>query len=523
MSLHLHTRNQNATDRDDLVVLVHGTYAASDFDEGSDWWQDGSDTAAALRQRLPTGTRMARQGEIFHWSGANSERARIKAAGDLLEYVGQLEEQGRGYHLVGHSHGGSVIWHTLRLAALRKRPLTNLRSWVTVGTPFLHHRTRGAWNVVNLLNVLLAVVLFRPAYVAFRSLATIVAAPILGIQNADTVAVQDIPERLSLFRTPVLKVLDLLGMSVATGSEGLRIGSFDSSRGDSIYEYLFLTPEGWLLLAVAILVIYVYLNLGGFFLSPVIESLRIRAEKRLERNAMETYQDRWLGIWSPDDEAINGLRATLDLSVSFVARMATRDRVLFSDHISLLSRPYYWVLSPLFNNCLRPIIDGIVRSFVVKTAQGNNRPAAEVIEVSAAPIHTESADRFGPVPSWLNQKLVDAANANAANIAPRLRRLLAEPSFVTGLETLGDTISGKELIHTSYFDHPEILDLLVLHMTPLADDSRQPMLWGSRTDDLERWLADWKAAGMGLAAGAIHDRRPNAPVADSARSIRRAG
>ena len=54
-----------------------------------------------------------REGEVFHWSGENSERSRIKAGRDLLEYLLALESAGRGYHLIGHSHGGSVIWHAL--------------------------------------------------------------------------------------------------------------------------------------------------------------------------------------------------------------------------------------------------------------------------------------------------------------------------------------------------------------------------------------------------------------------------
>ena len=43
------------------------------------------------------------------------------------------------------------------------------------------------------------------------------------------------------------------------------------------------------------------------------------------------------------------------------------------------------------------------------------------------------------------------------DIAPRLRRLIGTPSFSSALEALGDSISGHELIHTSYFDHPEVV------------------------------------------------------------------
>jgi hypothetical protein len=200
---------------------------------------------------------------------------------------------------------------------------------------------------------------------------------------------------------------------------------------------------------------------------------------------MEAYRGRWLGIWSSNDEAINGLRATLDLSVSFVAQVTPRDRILLSDYLSLLSRPYFWMLAPAFNRFLRPMLDRVVRSFVVKTAQGNNRPAAEVVAVSPYPVPDSGPAEHPALPAELNARLVDRANQYARDIAPKLRDLLSEPSFVTGLERFGHTLAGHELIHTSYFDHPQILDLLTLHVVWAQQDRSylqraarsQPVLW----------------------------------------------
>jgi len=239
---------------------------------------------------------------------------------------------------------------------------------------------------------------------------------------------------------------------------------------------------------------YVFLILASLFLNPVVESLRIRAENRLERTAMETYRGRWLGLWSSNDEAINGLRATLDLSVSFVAQAAPRDRILLSDDLSLLSRPYTWLLAPAFNRLLRPLLDQIVRSFVVKTAQGNNRPAAEVVAVSPFPVPDSAADMHPALPAELNARLVDRANRYARDIAPKLRGLLAEPSFVAGLERFGHALSGQELIHTSYFDHPPILDMLALHVSWGQRDDR-PLPPSSRFEgDLWNWFCRFKGS-----------------------------
>gem|GEM_PF-4050527 len=41
---------------DDLILLLHGTYAARDSDVGDAWWQQGSRTWEALKGKLPRGT-----------------------------------------------------------------------------------------------------------------------------------------------------------------------------------------------------------------------------------------------------------------------------------------------------------------------------------------------------------------------------------------------------------------------------------------------------------------------------------
>src|SRR5438105_6993814 len=120
-------------DAKDLIVFVHGTGASNPADEGKKWWQlqsTFSNELGGLQSRaiatLP-----------FHWSGLNSELARRRAGQALFERLLQTDQSGQRYHLVGHSHGGSVIWHALTLSAAQGKRLANLRSWCTVGTPFL--------------------------------------------------------------------------------------------------------------------------------------------------------------------------------------------------------------------------------------------------------------------------------------------------------------------------------------------------------------------------------------------------
>ena len=382
-----------------------------------------------------------------------------------------------------------MIWHALCRARLHRKELASLRSWSTVGTPYLQHRTRRMWHALNIINLLLAAILLRPAYYTLQKLAQVAGAALLGRDEGITLAHTGVTKSMPLTREVGLRVLEWLGVSVTETAQGTQLGSYDPAGGRSLLEYLFLSMEGWMILGVALLCVYVYLNLATFFLGPLLESLWIRKEESMERGVMRTYQGRWLGIWSPEDEAINGLRTTIQLSISFVSRISLRESVLFSDWLSLVSRPYHWILIRFYNTLLRPLLDGIVRSHVVKTALGNNRPGAEVIAVSPAPIESIEAPCL---PDWLHQKISAEADRHARDIAPKLRNLLAEPSFVSGLQSLGDTMTGQELVHTSYFDHGEVLDLLAANMAWAAGTPQRLSTGTARSLALWGWFRQSK-------------------------------
>ena len=176
---------------DDLVIFVHCTFAGDrgQRDDGKRWWQRDSDVWKWMQSHLPDGVTLPDESvKLFHWSGENSQSGRLAASTRLLAWLIELERQKRRYHLVGHSHGGSVIWEALvtsevvntehyvsldllrelvarklvsRRGSRRKSvpgilaypqisseiKLDGLRSWTTVGTPFLHHLPSRRWLV----------------------------------------------------------------------------------------------------------------------------------------------------------------------------------------------------------------------------------------------------------------------------------------------------------------------------------------------------------------------------------------
>jgi hypothetical protein len=177
---------------DQVVILVHGTFAADDRDDGTDrWWQRNSPVAQSLAEevRLLNGApvRCAPEGvghfysppwwkrlwrryvsekclgesiqssmdAVFHWSGHNRESARRQAGAMLLDHLKSFDSRGP-FHVVAHSHGGGVLWEALSLAAAetpddqRGGPLQNLRSCTTVATPFLRY-SPDFWAVTAVL------------------------------------------------------------------------------------------------------------------------------------------------------------------------------------------------------------------------------------------------------------------------------------------------------------------------------------------------------------------------------------
>lgn len=448
---------------DSKVILVHGTFASSENDRGSDWWQVGSDFYRSLQAKLWPNVELAGEGEVFHWSGENHERARGKAAAELLKFLRRHEEAGNKYHLVGHSHGGSVIWNALRMATVRGEELKCLTSWSTVGTPFLHHRSRSPFSPINLLYLVLGSLLLYPVARTFWFLAMLV----FGTMNQGIVIAghDRVGPVLAIVRAPFLKLVEVMGVPLQDVADGIRVGSYDPASGASLNSYLLGTFEGWVILFGIIASAYCTLLLCSCCIGPVCEVFRNTWEKKLEQRAFQRYGDRWLGLWTRDDEAINGLRKTLELSVSFVGTLVPRERVYISDLVSMPSRPLLSVVAPFYNRLVRPVLDSTIRNMVIKTAQGNNRPAADVIAVSPHPALLPSKNSAPSLPRAVSLQLLSAANMHAEKLGPKLREFFAEPSFSAGLEKLSHTLDSKTLVHTSYFDHDEVVELLAMNIT----------------------------------------------------------
>ncbi len=481
-----HVAANDDNQRSSVVIMVHGTFAAAEDDCGERWWQSGSPVALQLQSLVPASTQLADGSEVFHWSGENSDRARSKAGVQLLRHIQRLEEEGCDYHLVGHSHGGSVIWNALQRSVLRRRPLQRLRSWTTVGTPFMQLRSPGVMRAKTLLGLIVGLVLLLPAMGAPSLLVRTLYNITFDNRTGVILESHDKASFANVLQAPILALVECFGIAVHSQPDGVQVGSFDPNGNQTLAAYFFATPEGLFLLILMMGMSYFFLHCAALCLAPAVESLRMRFEQRLRQRAFELYGARWLGLWSPDDEAINGLRSTLQISVSFVRKIVPREVVYLSDILTLLSRPYYWLFAPLYNRFIHPAIDGKIRDIVVRSAQGSDRPGTMLIDVVPYPLATESFSP-PPLPALLNVKLLSFANRHAHELVPKLRNLIAQTSFTSGLETFGKQLSGKELVHTAYFELEEVLKLIAANIHwETANAGKNHSL-----DRMPTWLRKW--------------------------------
>ncbi|MBX3510481.1 MAG: hypothetical protein KF700_04720 [Hyphomonadaceae bacterium] len=140
------------------VVTVHGTGDTASDLTGEKWFQQGAPFAQRLQQHL---TAQGLEADIIPhlWSGANSAWDRERAANKLAARVRKLFDKYDSIHLIGHSHGGNVANDAavlLKWGLRRSAKNERLDSLITVGTPFFNVRTGWLQKVAGILFQILA-------------------------------------------------------------------------------------------------------------------------------------------------------------------------------------------------------------------------------------------------------------------------------------------------------------------------------------------------------------------------------
>ena len=432
----------------DTIWTIHGTGAAAASDEGTAWWQRGSDFTSALEQRLrdPVQLGPGAAGNLFHWSGENSEVARRRAGRDLYRLL-EGEDRKGPFHLIGHSHGGSVIWHALCEAQGRGNPLSNLRSWSTVATPFLHYSTR-----LSFLWLLLPI------------------AAIIGLAATIT------PWGIGFLRETRFNAMDwsLTGIYTIAGLVGL----------------LLLVP----------LMIY-----GAVLVRGLLAWFQGPKHRKRQEDALRTFGERHLAIWSPDDEAINGLAKSVGgVNGSLMPRVPWPSELFTATTASvrlraLLAAPILSLLAPVNNLVLAPLVDGLVFRRITHKLQGNDIGSDDLCRVTPGPLADLAND---PLPIETSTQLREKAESYAAALVSRIRDELgivgennADVPVIFG--RIGKQLTWKELIHNTYFEHPDVQSLLAAH---IASGTSVDRLGALDRHELVSWYEQARAHGRSTVA-----------------------
>jgi hypothetical protein len=437
-----------------VVITVHGTFAGNLRKEPPHWWQSEATLAIELTKKLGGDAVV----EPFTWrdqerTGPNRESERKIAGRRLFEKLSELEgkngEPGTPYHLVGHSHGGSVIWHALKESTRARKQLSCLKSWTTVATPFIEFGPDGSW-LRHLLGAIAAIVVLY--FFGFWQLAFELAV-------------------LAQQRNPQL-LMDRLPLSH-------ELSDLHAAVGDWLY-YALLTGT-----AATALFFLVVLAL------PLKDLFRVLITYPRERRALQTattwYEPLWLGLLHPNDEAMAGLKATLIRAPDLVLRQRRGLAGLLFSPLKPLARP----------------VDEFAWSTLMKNAQGDDIVDEIVRRIATAP---EPFSRGpAPLPAEVIASITARADAASATVLTRLRDRIGALSDQADVAALIAIMSGTydedSLIHTSMFEEPAVCDAIVAHIeaAKTAESATAPAI---RTASPPRALI-WAKAMVAVAVVAL--------------------
>lgn len=151
------------------VVTVHGTGDTAAAAAGEKWFQQGSSFTERVKQRL--GAAGVPAEIVPHlWTGANSARDRELGADALAKTIKKCAQLYAGVHVIGHSHGGNVANDAAILSKWgRRRNKERIQSLISVGTPFFDQKTGPLQVLAGLLFLALtwiSVLMFVPTAIA---------------------------------------------------------------------------------------------------------------------------------------------------------------------------------------------------------------------------------------------------------------------------------------------------------------------------------------------------------------------
>lgn len=472
-----------------VIVTVHGTGDTADRDDGPKWFQIGSAFTSRLQSIL---AQRGLETEIrpVRWSGANSALEREAGAEKLEQELAKLTKEHASVHIIGHSHGGNVANDAvcrLRLpeavrAAFAAHPIARFNPWrfflpraaespaslITVGTPFFAAKLSNTES----FNPAAAMALSGLGLLGFMLLALG-----LGVSVTDPDVFGKMPE------WAMVLIWIALGVGLVLNALG-----------------------AW--------------HLYRFGHAEFTRQTRLNLTETLRRNA-QAAETRVHAIWHENDEAIaflqkveslpieplgkgmmisrsrrpgivNGIRFAIFVVLAFgvIGVILAGLNLIFTEveKANVASETFWFIVGALavgagcapllfglsyFLNrfvfgvapeALRPHINRFISGTFTGMAFGRDGP--EAIGKVASRSHILETDEV-----VLSGEVADRMRQNAGVAASKLIEKYRWALFTVGGDTnasltsmASDAMTWDSLIHTTYFDQPEVAEMIGAHI-----------------------------------------------------------
>ena len=498
------------------VVTVHGTGDTATGPDGDKWFQNGSAFADRLKQRL------AKQGVeaaiVPHlWTGANSAQGRENGARSLARAIRKHAKDYGGVHVIAHSHGGNVADTAASMLGWRlgKNRPQKVSSITTVGTPFFKSRLGAAESFGGIAFLIITL---------FSILALLAVALVVTFMLP---TMHGVPERYAQ---------DFMTMAAAEGrtATAAEADTYARSQMEDVDLYKGLLTALAAILPVSAVALFFIIPLAVTGLLRILRLMRkqnagaalfsvwhpndeaISFLQRIEELPIEPFP-RW-ALWrsSRTTGVIWGVRAvivTLLLAIGVSAAgmakieitddhytafgerfgfdgleyfggMTTGDLGLFLFFATIIGAPLLFGTAYLLTRLLRGLAFELVGRGWLNTTISSvlrgmafGRDGDERIGNVATQSHI-----YGVRPYIVEGEVADRMRAGAANSASSLIEKYRWSLFSVGPDTNGavnklatDAMTWNSLIHTTYFDQPEIADVIGDYIAESVERDREAL------------------------------------------------
>lgn len=430
------------------VVTVHGTFAANEKDTGSAWWQRGSEFCEELVTRLSI-----QQSDIipFHWTGENSEKDRRREGERLFRTISSLAAtNGKDrIAIVSHSHGGNVVLHALRKAAEDAKFIGELDKWIAVATPFFESKGRfsSIYNVGIFTYPVILSVIFSIYFAHYQNESALdfsrIIIPALMMKSVLLFGILKHRRRKRVDNNLRAYVGDSLRVIMHPADEALF--SLENASRLKLRKTLNSVSRG----IVFQIVVSILLILGTFELMGFSEAFGISA------NFFDTLKSTissWVTKYALAGHGSFGVY--IRNAIEFSALL------MYFSIIFILA----FMVSAMFGDLADWLVRRVVRERLVMAAFGWDVPDLHVLGANKLPAGFDTKTVV-EIQDKAKVRMLEGCNKSMSEFADNVRNMIAAVTLGrASLDDLTESLAKSEwkaLIHNSYFDDKDVINLIV--------------------------------------------------------------